>query len=49
MSEDKEETELPIMKYHKKIVDEVGNNPITIIYGGETGCGKVNNDDSYFN
>lgn len=44
MSEDKEETELPIMKYHEDIVKAVGNNPITIIYGGETGCGKVNND-----
>lgn len=41
MSEDKEEVELPIMKYHKQILKATRNNPITIIYGGETGCGKV--------
>ncbi|XP_070500166.1 probable ATP-dependent RNA helicase spindle-E [Chironomus tepperi] len=40
MSEDKEDIELPIMKYQKEIAEAVGNNPITIIYGGETGCGK---------
>jgi HrpA-like RNA helicase len=39
--EDKEIIKLPIMKYREEIVHKVRNNPITIIYGGETGCGKV--------
>lgn len=34
--------ELPIMKYRDEIVEKVRENAVCIIFGGDTGCGKVN-------